>query len=243
MRPWYRFIRWVFRNFFIRPLGRFKVIGAENVPVSGPVLFAPIHVSHFDPPVVACASPRETHFMAKEELFKPPVFGPLIRSLGAFPVKRGQNDTESIRRAIDILKSGHGLLVFPEGTRGDGETMLPITPGVSMLAKKTGAKVVPVGIIGTHVVLPKGRSKLRRSPITVVFGPAQTYDEMIAGAEAAQVREAFVEKLGQMIADACRAGGLDIKTALSTELGSPSLAGEKATEGSSPGAASTPTHP
>jgi 1-acyl-sn-glycerol-3-phosphate acyltransferase len=213
---WYRFWRWLARNVVYRPLGGVVAIGADNVPMDGPVLFAPVHFSFLDPPVVACATERSMNFMAKEELFRPPVFGPLIRSLGAFPVRRGENDTEAIKRAITLLQSGAAVLIFPEGQRGDGTTMMPITAGIAMLAKRSQAQVVPVGIVGSHVALGKGSKRLRRQRITVAFGKAVRYSDLATAASEKENRENFANYLAEELARLCTANGLPLKTGQST---------------------------
>jgi 1-acyl-sn-glycerol-3-phosphate acyltransferase len=150
--------------------------------------------------------------MAKEELFKVPVLGRIIRSLDAFPVKRGEGDTEALRHTISQLEAGKTVLVFPEGTRGDGVSIQPVNRGVTMLARRTGATVVPVGIIGTHKVLPKGQSRWKRHKITVAFGRPFKYQDITAANER-EAREVFANELQARILEVCRANGLDLKTA------------------------------
>jgi len=181
------------------------VIGADNVPKTGPVLLAPIHVSHLDPPLVGCACPRAVNFMAKEELFKKKFFAWLITSLGAFPVKRGETDSAAIRLAIDILKAGKTTLVFPEGTRGDGVHMGEVKVGIAMLAKRSGAAVVPVGLCGSNKMMPKGSSKLHRARLTVVFGKPMLFSDFEEG-NSRDARELFtaelISRLHQVASDA-----------------------------------------
>ena len=166
--------------------------------MEGPVLIAPVHFSYLDPEIVACAMPRAIFFMAKAELFKVPVLGALIRSLDAFPVRRGEGDMEAIRKAIEVLKEGRALLMFPEGTRGNGIEMGPISSGVAMLAKRSGAWILPVGIVGTQIVWPKGSKKLRRSRMTVLFGEPFRYDQIATG-ESEKIRKvAFANLLAKI---------------------------------------------
>lgn len=174
---WYWFVRNAVRYGFFGPLGGLRVRGLENVPSDGPLIVASNHVSFADPPVVSCSMPRAVHFMAKEELFKPPVFGPLIASLKAFPVSRGAGDKAAIKKALEVLAQGHALLVFPEGTRGDGEELLPFQSGVALLAKRSGANVLPFGICGSRKLLPKGKSLPRWSPVTAHIGQPLTWEE------------------------------------------------------------------
>jgi 1-acyl-sn-glycerol-3-phosphate acyltransferase len=211
---WYAFVRWLVRTlYFGLVTGGMRSVGEENVPRTGAVIVAPNHVSNLDPPITACGTKRQIAFMAKEQLFKG-IFGKLIASLGAFPVRRGEGDTESIRKAIALLEEGRALLVFPEGTRGDGGTMLPINRGVGMLAKRTGAQVVPVGIAGTHMVMPRGK-KGRRHPITITYGRPFTYKEIAEGHSDKEARDLFAQELENRIRALCASGGLELKSALS----------------------------
>ena len=205
-KAWYSFVNWLVRTVYFGMItGGLRSIGRENVPRTGAVIVAPIHVSHLDPPATACAMPhRRLRFMAKEELFKG-IFGRVIASVGAYPVHRGEGDTEAIRKSIAMLEAGEALLVHPEGTRGDGVRMQAVNKGVAMLAKRTGAPVVPVGIIGSCIVLPRGKKKGRRHLITVVFGQPFTYEEVAGGS-----REEFGQVLSERILKLCNEHGFAI---------------------------------
>lgn len=174
----YRSVRFVVRVLFFRVLGGFRVMHHERVPKEGAIILAPNHVSFADPPAVACATARQLCFMAQAQLFKLPIFRSIIRALGAFPVRRGEADTQAIHTAIEILNSGGAVLVFPEGRRGDGTALLPANKGVTLLASKSGARIVPVGIAGTLKRLPKGAKFPRFSRVTVNFGEAFTWNEI-----------------------------------------------------------------
>lgn len=220
-RLWFAFARWMTKTFFYGMKGGLSSVGEENIPKTGALIVAPNHVSYLDPPAVACGTKRRPlRFMAKEELFKGP-FGLLIGSLGAFPVRRGEGDTESIRKSLAILEGGEALLVFPEGTRSNAKTMLPINRGVAMLAKRTGAAVLPVGIIGTEVVMPKGGGG-RKHPMKIAYGKPFTYEEVATGKNEKENRERFAAELERRILELCHANGLMLKSASSTELPVPS---------------------
>jgi len=148
----------------MKPLYRFKIIGKHNIPKTGPVIIAPNHMSYLDPIMVAfVARPRPVNFMGKASLLKIPGFGKVLKALHTFPVNRGTVDKGAIVQSLKILSKGEVLLIFPEGTRHrEGKLGKPF-PGVSSIALKTGATIVPVGIIGTDKVLPDG-SKLPRFP-------------------------------------------------------------------------------
>ena len=208
---WYRFIRWVATQIF-RLTGGIRSVGSENVPPHGPTLLAPIHLSFLDPPAVACGTRRQLRFMAKEELFRIPLLKSLILSLGAFPVKRGEGDTESIRRTLALLEAGEAVLIFPEGTRGDGEVLQPINRGVTMLAKRTGAQVVPVAIVGSNVVLPK-HGKRRRCRITLAYGVPFRYTDTAVQADEKLNRDAFAERLSRELVALANANGSAIRIA------------------------------
>lgn len=210
---WYRFIRWIAREVCFRALGGIRVSGSERVPSTGPLLVAPVHLSYLDPPVVACALRRALCFVAKEELFRVPVLGALIRSLDAFPIRRGETDAEAVRRAIELLKSGRAVLVFPEGTRGMGEVMGRVTAGSAMLAKRSGATVLPVGIAGTEYVLPRNRKCPRRRHIHVVFGEPFSYGQIATEENERANRQKFAEEIESRIVALCHEAGLPIRSA------------------------------
>jgi 1-acyl-sn-glycerol-3-phosphate acyltransferase len=213
--PWfYRFVRWTVKRLYFAPKGGLYTLGEENIPLTGGVILAPNHVSHLDPPAVCCALRRPVHCMAKEELFKNKLFGDLISWLAAFPVKRGEADMDSIRMAMSLIEQGEVVLLFPEGTRGDGESLQPMSRGVAMLAKRTGVPIVPIGIVGTHLVMPRsdlGR-KPRRSRMVVACGKPFTYNEVATAPSEKENREIFSQELERRIADLCGVNGLELKT-------------------------------
>lgn len=190
-------------------MGGLKSVGRENIPKSGPVILAPNHLSHADPPAVACATARHLLFMAKSELFVG-IFGRLIFSVGAFPVDREGADAEAVRKAITILKQGGALVLFPEGSRGDGKTLGSLSKGVALLAKTSHAQVVPVYVTGTQRLLPKGKAKPSRSRVTVSFGKPFTYEETAIG-DAKPTAQAFSHYLGERIVDLARSQGAEIR--------------------------------
>jgi 1-acyl-sn-glycerol-3-phosphate acyltransferase len=142
-------------------------------------------------------------------LFKGP-FGWLIRSVGAYPVRRGEGDTESVRYTIQALERGEAVLIFPEGTRGDGQRLGAMNKGVALIAKKTGAPIVPVGIVGTHLALPRGKSKPRRARITLVYGEPFTYAEAVGDGERSTEKDRFLAELSRRLQKVCAEGGLDL---------------------------------
>ena len=129
---------------------RIKVVGRENVPKEGAFILAVNHKSNLDPVIAGAFCPRQLTFMAKEELFKNPVFGGLIKMLGAFPVSRGKGDVGAIKGAFAILKNQKAMLMFPQGHRmKDGQRGTAQT-GVVMIAHKMQVPVVPFCISGEY---------------------------------------------------------------------------------------------
>jgi 1-acyl-sn-glycerol-3-phosphate acyltransferase len=119
-------------------------------------------------------SPRKVFFMAKDSIFRVPLLGPLVTHLGAFPVKRGSADRESMSAAEEVLRQGHALVLFPEGTRKEGRTVQTLHDGAMFVAARTGATVVPVGIGGSDKAMPKGAKFPRPTRIRIVVGPPIT---------------------------------------------------------------------
>ncbi|MFD2168721.1 lysophospholipid acyltransferase family protein [Tumebacillus lipolyticus] len=145
----YRFFRALFRGFF-KIFYRWQVIGRENIPQEGGLLVCANHISNLDPPLVGSAMERPLSFMAKDSLFKIPVFGAGIRSVGAFPVRRGAGDRGAIRASLELLSAGKALCLFPEGTRSKTGEVNKGQGGAAMLALRANAEVVPAAIIGPY---------------------------------------------------------------------------------------------
>lgn len=143
----YRFAR-VVCQIYLKIFFRVTYLQSENVPSEGAVICCCNHTSDLDPVIVGCIKTREFSFMAKEELFHIPILGRIIRKLNAFPVKRNSGDIGAIKKAMEILKKGHALVLFPEGRRSKDGKLLEGKDGVSLLAKKTGAAVVPCATTG-----------------------------------------------------------------------------------------------
>lgn len=153
-----------------RILFRPSVVGRDNIPLEGPVLIAPIHRSNVDFAFTLFMSPRKVFFMAKDSIFRVPLLGPLVTHLGAFPVKRGSADRESMVLAEEVLRRGYALVLFPEGTRKEGRDVRTLHDGAMFVAARTGATVVPVGIGGSDKAMPRGAKLPRPAKIHIVVG-------------------------------------------------------------------------
>ncbi len=181
--------RWIARTFFA-----LHVEGAAHVPESGPVILAPNHVSYLDPVVVGVSIRRRVHFMAKKELFRNPLVGWLLRGLQAYPVTRERVDPSTLKRTLSLLAAGQVVMMFPEGTRGDGRILGPAKSGIAAIAARSGAAVVPVFHWGAERILPRGTRRIRRAPLWVRFGPPLRFS-----ADARGDREAVEAFSGQLM--------------------------------------------
>jgi len=163
-----RSICWIFTAVFFK----LKLYGKENVPLTGGVLLVSNHQSFLDPILVAVRLKRPVSFFARASLFENRYFGWLIRSLQAFPVRRGQADVGAMKEAIKRLEEGYALNIFPEGTRSEDGTLGPIRPGVALIIQRGSVPVIPVFVRGAWQAWPKGRKfpALFRT-IQVMYGP------------------------------------------------------------------------
>jgi len=133
---------------------RFEVNGRENIPADGAFLLCSNHIHAFDPIVLSMFLKREPRFMAKKELFKPGLYNWFFTHYGAFPIDRdAPADMKAFRTTLDLLKKNHGIIIFSQGTRmKDFENA---KSGVAVFALKSGAPIVPAGIIGSYKLFSK----------------------------------------------------------------------------------------
>ena len=140
---------------------RVSVEGLEHVPATGPLILATNHISNADPPLVSgWLTPvlgRPVHWMAKAEALDWPLAGWFMRQNGAFGIRRGAADTEAFRLARAVLVDGRVLGTFPEGTRSPTGALQRAKDGVTLLALRTGAPILPIGVIDTDRFWPRGR--------------------------------------------------------------------------------------
>ncbi len=166
----YRLISYLLVFPIYRLLFRGRTIGTDHVPQEGALVVVANHGSHLDPPLLGHALGRPVAFMAKAELFRVPLLGPIIRACGAYPVARGASDREAIRIATDRLQQGWATGVFIDGSRqDDGRVNAPL-PGAALLAARAGVPLLPVAIINSHRALGTGQSTPRLVPIHIRVG-------------------------------------------------------------------------
>ena len=166
---------WRFARTLFKILFGYTIYNVERVPMEGPVILAANHQSNVDPPVFGVSVRRELHFFAKKELFDKFLLGWWVRQHNSIPVRRGVYDPASLSRAVEALETGGGLIVFPEGTRGDGKEFLKPKPGIGLIAKRARVTIVPAYINGTKELL---RAVLRKPRVSVTFGEPISHDEI-----------------------------------------------------------------
>ena len=153
-----------------------KTYADHHVPDRGGALIVANHESYLDPVVVAVQLRRPMSFMAKSELFAVPGFGPLIRRLGAFPVRQGRGDKAAIEETIARLREGHMLTIFPEGSRTEDGNLQPIQRGVALIVRRAQVPVIPAVVTGSFEAWPRGRTLPLARPVRVLYGPALALD-------------------------------------------------------------------
>ena len=201
----------------LRAVYRPTVSGLEHVPADGPLIFAANHISFADEFFTPLAARRQVFYFAKAEYFTTPglkgrAMAAFFRGMGQVPVER--SDTRAAASVIDIgvdvLRQGRALGIFPEGTRSPDGRLYKFRTGVARLALRSGAPVVPVGLIGTRDVQPPGQRMWHRAPVSVHFGPAMEFGDRAAEERSARVlrevtdtvRRAVQQLSGQEYVDA-----------------------------------------
>jgi len=153
----------------LRLLTRWQVKGIENVPSQGGLLVVANHINLADPVLIAASLSRKPAFMAKEEIFCSRFARLILRNFGAFPVRRGRMDRKGINQANQVLAKGRALVIFPEGRRSHNTQLQPAFFGAALIASRSQALILPVGISGSERI--KGAGWLVCRPrITVNIG-------------------------------------------------------------------------
>ncbi len=168
-------------GWFMRRYFGIRSVGTDNIPAAGPFVVLSNHASFLDPYMIGYTSEdREVGFMAKEELFRVPIFGWIISNCGAFPVKRGVGDEAAIKKFHDFLHAGKPLCIFAEGTRTLDGNLQKAKKGVGMLLYNARVPVIPAFIDGTFQSMPKGKWFPKPGKVTVSYGPAIPLEDLYA---------------------------------------------------------------
>jgi 1-acyl-sn-glycerol-3-phosphate acyltransferase len=165
-------------------LNRFSSRGSEHVPATGGCIICANHASFLDPPIVGSGvRHRHVRFMARDTLFEGRFMGWLLTSIGVIALDRTRGDISALRKAIQSLKSGSVIGLFPEGTRSPDGNLQEPKGGIGFLIAKAGVLVVPAYISGSFRAYPKGARFIRPTKVSIVYGPPIQPAEFAALAE------------------------------------------------------------
>lgn len=196
--PIYRVAMWITRTGIKIAGVRVNVVGREKLDPEQSYVFMSNHTSNLDPPLLIPLIPKRTSVLVKKELFRIPVLGRAMRIGSLVPVDRSNRERaiESLREARKVLTSGTSMTIFAEGTRSADGRLLPFKKGPFYLAMDAGVPIVPVTIVGTHELLPKGRVISRSGTVTIVF------HDPIHHSASSEDREALMEVVRERVASA-----------------------------------------
>ncbi|MDQ0205900.1 lysophospholipid acyltransferase family protein [Alkalicoccobacillus murimartini] len=170
---------------------KIEIEGKENIPEQGGVLLCCNHTSNLDPPFLGAYIKRPTRYMAKQELFEKPILKQLLPKLGAFPVKRGGADKQTLRKGISYLNDNEILGLFPEGTRSKDGMLGKGLAGAGFFALKTEAVVVPCAIVGGYK---------RGKALKLIYGePIDLSKERQEKANSAEVTETIMTEIQKLL--------------------------------------------
>jgi len=172
---------------------RWSVRGNEQLDLSQNYIFMSNHVSNLDPPLLIPLLPHRVTIMVKKELFRLPILGRAMRMADCVPIDRHNREAAiaSVREAEEIIRRGHHMVVYPEGTRSRDGKLLPFKKGPFYMAMETGVPIVPITLLGTETLLPKGKFFVKPGEVEVVFHPPvdpsrfNDRDELVAAVRSA----------------------------------------------------------
>lgn len=146
---------------FTKLFWRTTYTGLENIPKTGAFIVAPVHRSNVDTFPMIAMTRRRMSFLGKDSLWKTKVTAWFFTTMGGYPVTRGTADREALKRCLEVVARGEGLILFPEGTRQSGPVVMELFEGAAWVASKSGAPIIPMGIGGSEGAMPKGAKMLR----------------------------------------------------------------------------------
>jgi 1-acyl-sn-glycerol-3-phosphate acyltransferase len=184
---------WAIGRLTIQPpvvvLTRLRDYGVERVPLEGGIVIAANHFSWIDPPALGAVSPRPVYYMAKVEAHRVPGLGQLMRSFGAFPVRRGESDREAVRTMREIVSSGNALGMFVEGTRQRSGVPGKAQPGAAMVALNESVPIVPAAIHGSqHWRIGNF------APVSIAWGEPMTFEGLPRGGRGYKEASSEIER-------------------------------------------------
>lgn len=178
---------------------RWRVYGAEHVPVEGGVILASNHSSFLDPPLVGSGLKRDINYLARESLFRFPGIGALLRSWNAVPVDRDGGGAKGLKIILSRLLDGNGIILFPEGTRTKDGNLQPARSGIGLTVIKSTAPVVPVRVFGTFEAYGRHIKIPRPKRVIVKYGRPMNFEALRA--EAKTCDKTRLKEIYQQVAD------------------------------------------
>ena len=185
---WFLF-RWLGKRFF-----RLRIDGDQLFPKTGGVIVAANHASFLDIPLLGCAIPRRVVFLGRANLFPNRLLSWIFQSLGWIPLKTHRLDRKAFGAALDHLKAGTPVVIFPEGTRTEDGHLQPGRPGIGYLVEESQCQVIPAYISGTFKVLPMNAKWPKLFPVTVSFGKSICFPR-----SGTPNKKQVYEKIGQSV--------------------------------------------
>lgn len=190
-RPVYTVVETILRPLLMW-VYRVKITGREHVPETGPCVLAANHVSVMDGFFLGIAVTRQVRFMAKAELHRVPIVKQILEGAGAFPVERGADAGRAVASGVKLLERGAVVGVFPEGTSLP-DRKRGYKRGAARLALATGAPLIPVCLIGTHLTLEPRTHRIRLPRVRIAIGEPLTVERQEPTEEAATVLTARLQ--------------------------------------------------
>jgi 1-acyl-sn-glycerol-3-phosphate acyltransferase len=193
------FIGWCCYRALFKLYFRWRVYNSERVPLEGGVILAANHASYLDPPLVGSGVHRGINYLARENLFRFPVMGWVLRQWQVVPVDRDGGGAAGLRAILDRLLLGGAIILFPEGTRTRDGKLQPARSGIGLTVIKSTAPVVPVRVFGTfqaygrHMILPRPRR------VAVKYGQPMRFEQLRA--EAKVCSKPRLKEIYQQVAD------------------------------------------
>ncbi len=178
---------------------RWRVFGAEHVPLKGGVILASNHASFLDPPLVGSGLKRDINYLARESLFRYPGIGALLRSWNSVPVDRDGGGAKGLKMILDRLLNGGGIILFPEGTRTKDGKLQPARSGIGLTVIKSTAPVVPVHVFGTYEAFGRHHKFPRPHRVVVKYGQPMKFE--VLRAEAKICPKPRLKEIYQQVAD------------------------------------------
>lgn len=201
MKPYAGAVNWVLRTFF-GMLCRLDLAALKQVPLKGPFILAVNHVNFLEAPVLlASMHPRDVVALTKVQSYDNPLFNFLFNTWGGIPIERGTIDRAALQACLDALAQGKMLAVTPEGTRSGSGKLLPGKPGITLLAARSGAPILPVACWGAEHFW-ENLKHLRRTPFHVRVGRpfvVDTHGEALSKDVRQRIADEIMIKLAELL--------------------------------------------